>query len=113
MSPIFAVVNYTKMMSNKVLCSGSIYGSHYGILELFRRMNGLLNVLENNECMRSGMTDQLVMNIIAYKNTAPTYQSNHGYNQSNHRNLSIFIADNFNSPFLTIGKQKWEGGGGY
>ena len=101
MSPIFAVVNYTEMMNNKVLCSGSIYGSHYGILELFRKMNELLHVLKNNECMRSGMTDQLVMNIVAYPNTAPTYPSNH--TQSNHRNVSIFIADNFNSPFLTIG----------
>lgn len=102
MIPIFAVVNYTAMMSNKVLCSGSIYGSHYGMLSLFRWMNFLLSLLGNNDCMRTGMTDQLVMNIVAYNNTAPRYQFDPTL--LNHRNVSIHIADNFNSPFLTIGK---------
>ena len=104
MIPIFAVVNYTAMMTKKVLCSGSIYGSHYGMLTLFRWMNNLLSLLGNNECMRTGMTDQLVMNMVAYKNTAPRYQFDSTF--PNYRNVSIYIADNFNSPLLTIGKRR-------
>jgi hypothetical protein len=82
------IQNYTTMMRNKILCSGSIVGSHEGVLQLLINLTDILATL--GPCLKLSMTDQIVLNHIAYE-----VKSRPG--------MEIMIPENLGSPMLTVG----------
>ena len=82
------IKNYTTMMQNKMLCSGSLVGSHEGMLQLLITLTDILDTL--GTCLKLSMTDQIVLNHIAYE-----VKSRPG--------MDIIIPENLESPMFTVG----------
>jgi hypothetical protein len=82
------------IMARSIICSGSITGSHVGMMEL---AHTLANLMETRlppqyDCLKQGLTDQLMLNILYYSLWSELLPDVHG-----------FIPDNLDSPTFTLG----------
>ena len=78
-------------MENNIICSGSITGSHMGMVRLLDIMLEYMDYMEAS-CLRELLTDQFLLNMLVYQ-----------YFALHPEELNLFLPDNFNSPTFTIG----------
>lgn len=86
------IKDYNSLMERNIICSGSIVGSHMGIIKLLDKMIFNMNQVQSS-CLTQPMTDQMILNIIIYEQYLP--------NQS--KDIEVLVPDNYYSPMLTMG----------
>jgi hypothetical protein len=86
------IQDYVSLMEKSMLCSGSVFGNHDGILELMKTLSEKKK--KTGACLSQPLTDQIILNVIVYEY----------YLQSpNEKLLRVVIPDNMDNPMLVIG----------
>lgn len=85
-----------RFLQSRIICSGSIFGSQQGMLELFTLMHEATQKMTPSEraiCARKSLTDQIILNYIVYEVLRETPSR-----------LKVYLPRNLRSPMLTISR---------
>ena len=96
------IQDYTSFMTNSMLCSGTITGTPSGLVVLFSLMHEAMSRI-SEDCMKMSMTDQIVMNIVAYESAITRRSWISEANRALFQRLNVLIPSNYENPMLTLG----------